>query len=80
MDQSTALSAQILALSNQFATFTTYRAQPKKTTVVANTSDPTVATASEQAQYMNNRNLLITLNYSSLTCYDACLSVGNMFD
>ena len=58
VDQLTALTTQISALSNQSATFTTHRALPKETIAMAYTSYPTVETSLEQVQYVNNRNFV----------------------
>ena len=82
MDQLTNLTTQITALSNQFAAFATHIALPKEIVVVANTSYPTVETALEQAQYVNNRNFgyqgnKLPNNYHLSLCNHENLSYGN---
>ena len=82
MGQLTTLTAQISALSNQFAAFTTHGALPKETIVVANTSYPTVEFELEQAKYLNNRSFgyqgnHLPNNYHSGLCNHDNISYGN---
>ena len=56
VDQFTALSSQITALSNQFVSFTIQGAGPKDTVAMATISYPSVETDLDQAQYVNNKN------------------------
>ena len=69
-------------MSNQFVTFTTHGALPKETTAVANTSYPTIETALEQAQYVNNKHFKyqenqLPNNYHLDLCNHDNLSYGN---